>query len=268
MADRKSRLLARWSLEGYTALVTGGTRGIGKGIVEELGALGASVYTCARSETLLEERLNDWREMGLKVEGSVCDVSSRQSRISLIECVTKHFGGKLDILVNNVGVYTEKPVLDQGAEDFSFMFSTNLESGYHLSQLAYPMLKDSGKASIVFISSVAGLAPVATPSTLYSMTKGAMHQLTKCLAYQWAKDNIRVNCVAPGGILVEETTQAIEALKAHNPSFFTKNMPLGRCGEPEEIGSHVAFLCMPCSSYCTGDICVVDGGSMVRGMFS
>ncbi|KAI5062337.1 hypothetical protein GOP47_0022876 [Adiantum capillus-veneris] len=265
--DLKSRLAARWSLQGYKALVTGGTAGIGKGIVDELAALGASVYTCARSSSSLADRLKEWKDAGLDVAGSICDVSSRPQRLELMKSVSDHFAGNLDILVNNVGLSVEKPMLEQTEDDYNIVFSTNLESGYHLSQLAHPMLKLSKNASIIFVSSIAGYHPIAHPTTLYGMTKGAMHQLTKSLAYQWAKDMIRVNCVAPGGIETEATRERINALLVQDPTFFSRHVPLARQGKPEEVGAPVAFLCMPCSSYCTGHIFVVDGGTVINGLF-
>ncbi|MCO5604241.1 hypothetical protein L7F22_058404 [Adiantum nelumboides] len=217
--DLKSRLTARWSLQGYKALVTGGSAGVGKGIVEELAALGASVYTCARSSSSLKDRLLEWKEAGFDVAGSVCDVSSRPQCLELMKSVSDHFAGTLDILVNNVGLAREKPTLEQNEDDYKTSFSTNLESGYHLSQLAHPMLKLSKNASIVFVSSIAGYCPIAHPTTLYCMTKGAMHQLTKSLAYEWANDMIRVNCVAPGAIETEQTREVLDCI---NSSIFYK----------------------------------------------
>ncbi|KAM0862404.1 hypothetical protein ACQ4PT_045289 [Festuca glaucescens] len=196
----------RWSLHGRTALVTGGTRGIGRAVVEELAALGAAVHTCSRKEVELGERLKEWEAKGFRVTGSVCDVSVRDQRELLLRNVANRFGGKLDILVNNVGTNRAKPTTEYSADDYSFIMGTNLESAYHLCQLAHPLLKASGSASIVFISSVSGVVAVSSGS-IYCMTKGAMNQLAKNLACEWAKDNIRTNSVAPWYIktsLVEE----------------------------------------------------------------
>ncbi|XP_071675419.1 tropinone reductase homolog At5g06060 isoform X1 [Lolium perenne] len=201
----------RWSLQGKTALVTGGTRGIGRAVVEELAALGAAVHTCSRKEAELGERLKEWEAKGFRVTVSVCDLSVREQRERLVRDVGDRFGSKLDILVNNVGTNIRKPTIEYSAEDYSFVMSTNLESAYHLCQLAHPLLKASGAGSNVLITSIAGIVALYS-GTIYAMTKGAMNQLTKNLACEWAKDNIRTNSVAPGYIF----TSLIEGPLAAN----------------------------------------------------
>ncbi|XP_048140039.1 tropinone reductase homolog At1g07440-like isoform X5 [Rhodamnia argentea] len=161
---------SRWSLQGMTALVTGGTKGIGHAIVEELARLGATVYTCSRNQAELNECLKDWKSKGFRVAGSACDVSSESEREKLMLIVSSVFDGKLNILINNVGTNTLKPTLDYTAEDFSFIMTTNFESAYHMSQLAHPLLKASGAGSIVFLSSVCGVVSVNVGS-IYSATK-------------------------------------------------------------------------------------------------
>ncbi|XP_054800296.1 tropinone reductase homolog At5g06060-like isoform X1 [Prosopis cineraria] len=187
---------SRWSLQDTTALVTGGTRGIGHAVVEDLAQFGATVYTCSRTEADLNKRLKEWQDRGFKIYGSVCDVSSPTQRQQLIQQVASKFNGSLNILVNNVGVNVRKPTSEYTSEDYSMMMTTNLESAYHLCQLAYSSLKASGNGSIVFISSLAGLTSLGT-GTIYAAAKAAINQLTKNLACEWAKDNIRSNCVAP-----------------------------------------------------------------------
>ncbi|KAK6234228.1 hypothetical protein QUC31_006634 [Theobroma cacao] len=286
---------SRWSLNGMTALVTGGTRGIGHAIVEELAGLGAAVYTCSRNEAELNKCLKEWEGKGFLVSGSVCDASSKDQRQKLMENVASLFNGRLNILVNNVGTNIRKPTIEYSAEEYSKLITTNFESSYHLCQLAHPLLKASQVGSIVFISSVAGVMHIGSGS-IYGPTKGklpsymvcdtpftlpfsfsslcgdlnflilvaAINQLTKNLACEWAKDNIRTNCVAPWYIrtsLVEHLLEKKELLE----KIITRT-PLQRVGEPEEVSSIVAFLCLPASSYITGQVISVDGGLTVNAL--
>lgn len=253
---------SRWSLAGMTALVTGGSRGIGHDVVEELADKGAIVHTCSRNESELSRCLQEWSAKGFTVTGSVCDVSSRPQREKMLDEVSSLFNGKLNILINNAGTTLWKPTMEYSAEEYSMLMATNLESAFHLCQLAYPFLKASGVGSIVFISSVAGLVHTGSGS-VYGASKGAMNQLTKNLACEWAKDNIRSNCVTPFCI----RTPLLQHLM-DKQEFLDKvrsRTPLGRPGEPNEISSLVAFLCMPASSYITGQIISVDGGMTVYG---
>ncbi|KAJ0083819.1 hypothetical protein Patl1_31275 [Pistacia atlantica] len=244
----------RWSLEGMTAVVTGGTKGIGHAVVEELAELGASVHTCSRNESELNECIRKWEIKGLKVTGSVCDLSFRSEREKLIKQVSSLFSGKLNIL----------PTEEYKAEDFSLIMTTNLESAYNLSQLAHPLLKAAGSASIILMSSVCGVVSVNVGS-IYAVTKGAMNQLAKNLACEWAKDNIRINSVAPWFVRTPLTEMTLS-----NEKFLEEvkcRTPVRRIGEPKEVSSLVAFLCLPAASYITGQTICVDGGFTVNGFF-
>ncbi|KAL5725233.1 tropinone reductase I [Ranunculus cassubicifolius] len=220
----------RWSLVGMTALVTGGTKGIGHAIVEELAGLGATVHTCSRTESELNEVLRHWSSLGFQVTGSVCDVTIRSQREKLMVEVSSIFKEKLDIL----------------EEDFSYLMSLNVEASYHFCQLAHPLLKASSNGNIVFISSIAGVNAFDV-SSIYGATKGAINQITKNLACEWAKDNIRTNCIAPGLTRTPLVERALE-----NEAFLDKfldRVPLRRIGDPSDISSIVAFVCLPAASY-------------------
>nr|GMD39148.1 tropinone reductase homolog [Ipomoea batatas] len=255
----------KWSLQGMTALVTGGTRGIGYAIIEELAGFGAEVYTCSRNQNDVDECVKRWREKGLKVAGSACDISSRHQREELMEKVANHFNGKLNILVNNAGTIVPKDAIEFTAEDYTNVMGTNFEASFHLCQLAYPYLKASEKGSIVFNSSAAGILPVIK-STIYSASKGAINQVTKNLACEWAKDNIRVNSVAPWITrtkLIDDTE--IYSESSEEIQGMLRRTPISRAGEVGEVSSLVAFLCLPAASDITGQTICVDGGYTITG---
>ncbi|XP_066340348.1 tropinone reductase homolog At2g29360-like isoform X2 [Miscanthus floridulus] len=164
----------RWSLAGATALVTGGSKGIGHTIVEELAAFGVRVHTCSRSAADLEACRRRWSEMGLDVTVTACDLAVRADRERLMETVKATFDGKLDILVNNAAQLFLKPVAQCTAEDFSRCMATNLESCFHLCQLAHPLLLNAslaGGGSVVNVSSIGSLLAYNN-ITLYGTAKG------------------------------------------------------------------------------------------------
>ncbi|CAN6381949.1 unnamed protein product [Urochloa humidicola] len=251
----------RWSLAGATALVTGGSKGIGHAIVEELAGFGARVHTCSRNAAELEERRLRWEEKGLMVTVSICDVSVRADREKLMDTVKGIFNGKLDILVNNAGQLFQKAAAECTSEDYSHVMASNLESSFHLSQLAHPLLLNAslaGGGSVVNISSIASY--LGFPGLmLYCVSKGGMNQLTRSLAAEWAQNKIRVNCVAPGVV----TTDILKQVEPEAIEQEISKVPIQRSGEPEEVASMVSFLCMPAASYITGQVIRIDGGRTI-----
>lgn len=225
---------------GSTALVTGGTKGIGKAVVEELAGnqFKMHVLTCARSEDDLASCISEWRATGMKVEGVVADVSTPEGRTQLMEKLRRWLNGRpLDALVNNVGTNIRKPSVEYTSEDLHFLWKTNYESMFALTTACHPFLKrkaGGGSSSVVNIGSVAGVTCMKS-GCIYASTKAAMNQLTGNWACEWGLDGIRVNCVAPWYINTELAQQVLK-----NPDYkkaVVGRTPMGRVGEPREVST-------------------------------
>lgn len=250
----------RWNLKGKLALVTGGTKGIGLSVVNEFLELGASVITVSRTEVDLNKLAATYSEPG-KLKTFKADISNSNDRTELVKYVHEHWS-QLDILVNNVGTNIRKPVTEYNQEEYDKIISTNLNSVFDLCKLTFPLLKNSAQGNVINISSVAGLTFLRT-GAVYAMTKAALIQLTKNLAGEWAKYNIRVNAVAPWYI---KTPLAETVLRDSNYlKEVLERTPMNKIGNPEDVSGAVSFLCMPASAYTTGHCLNVDGGFMING---
>lgn len=247
-----------WTLKNRKALITGGTKGIGKAIADEFVNLGAEVFIVARDKKEVD-RLIVGSEGKLK--GMVINVTVSSEREKLLSTIEK-FWGKLDFLVNNAGFNNRKKTNEYNDALYDEVIDLNMKSVFEMCRMFHPLLSKSKNASIVNLSSVAGFTSVRSGS-VYAMSKAAVTQLTRYLAVEWAKDNIRVNAVAPWYIKTP-LTEPVLSVKEYLEKILART-PLNRVGMPEEVAAAVAFLCMPAASYITGECIAVDGGFLKMG---
>ncbi|WP_026994973.1 SDR family oxidoreductase [Flectobacillus major] len=252
--------MANWHLKGKKALITGGTKGIGKATATEFLQLGAEVLIIARNGEEIKACLQEWQTMGFTAQGIAADVCSAYDQENYIFPILKEWKS-LDILVNNVGTNIRKEFIEYEAEEIRQIFETNIFSAISMTKLCFEFLEKSTEASVINVSSVAALVDVAS-GTPYGMTKAAELQFTRNLAVEWAKYNIRVNAVSPW-----YTRTPLTETVLNQPARLQKiidKTPLNRVAEPEEMATAITFLALKASSYITGHNLVVDGGMTIK----
>ena len=244
--------------------MTGGTKGLGLACVHEFLALGASVIITARSVEELEAlRTSLSVAHPNRVHVVAADVSTSDGRTELVARAKDIFEGVLDVLVNNVGANDRKPAVEVDEAGYDRLVATNQTSAFFLCTQCLPLLRESSQASVVNVSSLAGIRSSGT-GVVYAMTKAAMVHMTEALACEWAGYRVRVNCVAPWMVRTPMLEQAV----ANDPSALDAAIdatPLGKLGEPDDTAGAVAFLCMPAAKYITGQVIAVDGGLAAQG---
>jgi NAD(P)-dependent dehydrogenase (short-subunit alcohol dehydrogenase family) len=242
-------------LEGKVALVSGGATGIGAAVVRRFVREGAAVVfgdINAEAGTVLAQVLTGAGGTAQFVPLDVTDRAQWQAAID----TTVRTHGRLDILVNNAGIYARTPLEEITDEAFDRMMDVNVKGVFIGAQLAIPAMRQSGGGSIINLSSVAGMR--GSVATHYGASKGAVRLMTKSIALQCAKDNIRCNSVHPGPVDTAMGHQAVpEEVRAQR---FSRTL-LGRFAQPEEIAGAVFFLASDDSTYMTGSELVVDGGT-------
>jgi 2-deoxy-D-gluconate 3-dehydrogenase len=250
-----------FDLTGKKALVTGCSRGIGKAMAVSLAQAGADIVGV--SATLEKSGSEVEREVlatGRKFQAYACDLSDRQAVNSFLSRLTAEHP-ELDILVANAGTIRRAPAAEHSDEDWDHVIDVNLRSQFLMAREIGKQMLKRGHGKIVFTASLLSFqGGITVPG--YAASKGAIAQLTKALANEWAGKGINVNAIAPGYIATDNTA-ALRADETRNSAILAR-IPAGRWGTPEDLSGALVFLCSPASDYVNGTILTVDGGWMGR----
>jgi NAD(P)-dependent dehydrogenase (short-subunit alcohol dehydrogenase family) len=244
----------RFSVDGETAIITGSSSGIGKSIAERFAEDGVDVVVCSREQDNVDpvaEAINESDSPGraLAVE---CDVTDRDAVDALVEATVEEFGG-LDVLVNNAGASFMADFDDISPNGWKTIIDININGTYHCTHAAAEYLKDGG-GSVINLASVAGQrgSPLMSP---YGAAKAAVINLTTTLSYEWAHDDVRVNCIAPGFV----ATPGVESQMGVSAENIDRDDVARRIGTVEEIADVTQFLASPASSYLVGETITAQG---------
>ncbi|EFA00284.1 dehydrogenase/reductase SDR family member 4 [Tribolium castaneum] len=247
-------------LAGKIAIVTASTDGIGFAIAQRLAREGAKVIVSSRKQNNVDEAVSRLKSEGLDVTGLMCHVSKADHRKKLFD-TAKKLGG-LDILVSNAAVNPSvAPVLDCDESSWDKIFEVNVKAAFLLAQEALPLLRERPFGRIIFVASIAGFHPFELLGA-YSVSKTALFGLTKAAASQLARENITVNCIAPGIIQTKFSSALTETEAAREEAL--SRIPMNRLGVPHDISGAAAYLASEDASYMTGETLIVAGGMPSR----
>ena len=251
--------VVNFSLDGKVAIVTGGSKGIGRAIALGFAEHGADIVIAARGSEALDDARQAITGTGRRALGVQADISVTEDRESVYQQAVDEFGG-VDILVNNVAVLPWGPLAEAQETQFLDAMKTNVWAPLHLATLCRESMRARGGGVIINITSNQGIRPDAGIGT-YALTKAALSNMAQLLGKEWACDGIRVSCIAPGLIRTDLTTARVAQIEVEGLPL----NPLQRVGEPGEIAGLAVFLASPSGAYATGMTYVVDGGEVSSG---
>jgi len=246
-----------FDLTGKVALITGATRGIGKGIAQEMARSGAKVAVCSRKADACDAVRAEFEKEGLEVLAQPCNVSRKEELKAIVDATVKRWG-RIDIAVANAASNPYYgPLTDIPDEAFDKIFANNVKSVLWLAAMTLPDMAKRGGGSFITIGSIGGLK-ANTVIGAYGVSKAADHHLVRNLAAEWGPKNVRVNAIAPGLIVTEFARALWEDPKRRTER--ENATPLRRLGDPIDIAGIAVFLASPAANFITGQTIVADGG--------
>jgi NAD(P)-dependent dehydrogenase (short-subunit alcohol dehydrogenase family) len=256
-----SSVLDRFRIDGKVALVTGGSRGLGRAMAEALASAGASVALSARQADGARKAADDIAQTtGQKALGIAADVSVAEQVEAMVGRVLDTFG-RIDILVNNAGINIRGPIEQLGESDWDAVIDINLKGPWLCCRAVAEPMKRQKWGRVINVSSMLG--EISLPGrTPYASSKGGLTLMTKTLALEWARDGINVNALCPGPFATEINTPLLNDPAAR--AQMETNVPLARWGDPVELGPAAVFLASDASSFMTGATLFIDGGYTAR----
>jgi NAD(P)-dependent dehydrogenase (short-subunit alcohol dehydrogenase family) len=253
------KILERFSLQGKVSIMTGGARGLGKAMAESLAQAGSDIVIVDLDLEAARQTASTLSTEGVRTLALRVDVTNPTDVDQMVDEIVRQFG-RIDVLFNNAGIAQWVNAEEMSLKDWNRMMSVNLDSVFIVSQaVGKIMIKQKG-GSIINTSSMSGII-VNTPQShaAYNVSKAGVIMLTKSLAFEWAKHNIRVNTIAPGYM----ETEMIEQFRAQHQDkidLWTSLTPMKRMGKPHELGGLAVYLASDASTYVTGAVCLIDGG--------
>jgi len=271
LVEKNASLSELIKLAEKTAVVTGGAAGIGFAICYRLAEAGAAILVADIDTQAAQKASEELKSYGYKSHFTRCDVSREDEVKTMVNTATEQMGG-IDILVNNAGIYPRTLLGEMTGDDFEKVVSVNLTGTFLCSRYASEKMIAQGRGGcIINIASIEAVHPSSTGMSAYDASKGGVLMLTKSLAVELGRHNIRVNAIAPGGIMTQgavsrirgESSEEQEKAQRKELKAFMARMVLGRMGEADDVARVALFLASDLASYITGDLIVVDGGYLI-----